>query len=286
MMDPREEMIKKKIRILEEIIGEETKIRTQKERERLMHQSRNEQYSTIFEPITKTLKSLAGAQHQKREDEPDLMDEPNLMDLSSSLIPIVQKEEWIPADMKTLEPPASLYTPALNSIPKQERDDGIFGLDWKRQKIGNYHFDVIGNTLLLEKHNGTKKAFNIDDINVWKLLLKQRPNRRTLDEETIEKYKEIAKNLDLVKNARESGVYIWNRVKYKLLEEEGSGLQFSPSTMVIPSDRPGLLRDLAITLAEYKAGNIGLRRRAKALIKEARRRKFVPKDSLKEFMYD
>ena len=110
------------------------------------------------------------------------------------------------------------------------------------------------------------------------LLLKQRPNRRTLDEGVIETYRDIAKNLDLVSNARHSGIQYWNRVKYRLLEESGSGLQFAPSTMIIPSDRPGLLRDLAVTLAEYQAGNVGLRRRAKALIKEARRRKFLPKD--------
>ena len=274
MMDAREEMIKKKIRILEEIIGEETKIRTQKERERLKHQFRNEQYTTIFEPITKTLKSLAGVQYQKREDEPDLMDEPNpdLMDEPNLM------------DLTTLEPTAvSLYKTALDSIPRKLRDDGIFGLDWKHHKIGNYYFYVLGNTLFAEKHD-VKRAFNINDINVWKLLLEQRPNRRELDEGAIEKYRVIARTLDLVPDAQHSGVQYWNRIKYKLLEEEesesesGSGLQFAPSTMVIPSDRKGLLRDLAVTLAEYQAGNVGLRRRAKALIKEARRRKFLPKD--------
>ena len=40
-----------------------------------------------------------------------------------------------------------------------------------------------------------KKAFNIDDINVWMLLLKQRPNRRTLDEKSVKIYTDIAKNL-------------------------------------------------------------------------------------------
>ena len=102
-----------------------------------------------------------------------------------------------------------------------------------------------------------KKAFNVDDINVWMLLLKQRTNRRTLDEESVKIYTDIAKNLNLVSKAQRSVVHYWNRAKYKLLEDSGSGLfnhQLPPSTMVIPSDRPGLLRDLAVTLAEYQRG--------------------------------
>ena len=68
-----------------------------------------------------------------------------------------------------------------------------------------------------------KKAFNIDDINVWMLLLKQRPNRRTLDEKSVKIYTDIAKNLELVSKAHRSGIHPWNRAKYRLLEDSGTG---------------------------------------------------------------
>ena len=278
-MSARERMINKQIGFLEKMIRLERKIQAKKERERLKRHSRNEKYTTIFEPITKKLTSLVD--HQKHKEEPSPSPppaEPDLMNFTEE--PKVEKEEWLPEDLKTLEPPESLYSQALDSIPKKDRDDGLLSLNWRLRKIGDSYFSVIGNTLFIEKSDGSKKAFNINNINVWLLLLKQRPSRRSFDEQSIKEYTDIVNNLDLVSNARHSGIQYWNRVKYKLLENSGSGLHFAPSILVIPSDRQGLLRNLAVTLAEYQAGNVGLLGRAKALIEEAKRKKFVPPGQL------
>ena len=104
------------------------------------------------------LKSLAVVLQQKRQEEA------NFINLSSSPKPL--KEEGIPEDLTTLELSESLYKQALDSIPKKDRDDGIFGLNWKRETIGGRPYSVIGNTLFVEKDDGMKKAFNIDDINI------------------------------------------------------------------------------------------------------------------------
>ena len=286
VVDPQEKKIKKETGLLEEMIRLETKIRAQREKERWKNRSHNEKYVKMFEPITRTMKSLADVQQQQQKhyDVKNEEEQPDLIDFSpeeETFVPIhTPKEEeqhggtWIPQDLTTLDhpPQESLYKQALDSISKKDRDDGIFGLNWKQKTIGGRPYSVTGNTLFVEREDGTK-AFNINDINVWMLLLKQRPDR-TLDEKAVEIYRELAKKLNLVSKAQISGVRYWNRAKYKLLEH-GSGL-FTPSTIVIPSDRAGLLRDLSVTLAEYHAGNVGLLRRAKALIKEAKRRKFLP----------
>ena len=82
----------------------------------------------------------------------------------------------------------------------------------------------------------------------------------------VKTYVNIAKQLNLVPNARRKGVQYWNRTKYKLIEKllskEDSGFLFPPSTLIIPSDKEELLRDLRVTLAEFYAGNTALRDRA------------------------
>ena len=46
-------------RLLKQIIDLETRIHDQKERQRLKKNSQNEKFAQIFEPVTKTMQSLA-----------------------------------------------------------------------------------------------------------------------------------------------------------------------------------------------------------------------------------
>ena len=55
-----------------------------------------------------------------------------------------------------------------------------------------------------------------------------------------------------------------------------SSLFFKPSTVVIPSDNKGLMRELKKALAELRAGNTSMRNLVVPLAQEARRKRILP----------
>ena len=79
------------------------------------------------------------------------------------------------------------------------------------------------------------------------------------------------------------------RKKYKLLKElehAGSGFLFTknppirPDTVVVPSDRAGLLRELYTAIAELRAGNTSMQNIVVPLAAEAKRLGCLPKNLL------
>ena len=148
-------------RLLKNKLNREKQIRQHREKNRRLKSAKSREYSTIFEPVTKSLddlkdihKTAAAAVSSQTGDlmkEDDLIDEPiHDLGLSPLLAP----------DRK----PGALYLQALDSIPIKSLDDGVFGLNIHTQSIGNNNFYVDNNTLIVEnKDDGTIQTFDIND---------------------------------------------------------------------------------------------------------------------------
>ena len=73
------------------------------------------------------------------------------------------------------EEPGDLYKQALSEIPRKFRDDGMLGLNNAHQ-IGDYTYEVRGNTLHLSKDDDHKE-FEINNLDLWKLLIVGNPSK-------------------------------------------------------------------------------------------------------------
>lgn len=104
----------------------------------------------------------------------------------------------------------------------------------------------------------------------------------------MESYIQIANKLHLLETAEERGGKYYKKFsKFRILNKarSGSGFLFSikpppfvkPSTVVIPSDNKGLMRELVKALSELRAGNTSMRNLVVPLAQEARRKKILPK---------
>ena len=148
-------------------------------------------------------------------------------------------------------------------------------------------------------HKEHVQSFVIDDYKLWQLLLVKRPKDiglklkdiRGKNTPPLEKYISIVGSLNLVNTANERGVHIKNRAKYKLLPKSviGRGFLFTStkpeflkkrlvhsSTVVVPSDKQGLLRALIKGVAELRCGNTSMRNVVVPLAQEAKRLKILP----------
>ena len=120
----------------------------------------------------------------------------------------------------------------------------------------------------------------------------------------VKNYVDIVHKLHLVEIAIRNHPRTYkNRSKYKLIESfstKGTGFLFSvspppfldkdiekkkkkiikPSTVIIPSDKKGLMRALLQALAELRAGNTSMQNFVVPLAKEAKRKKILPPNLL------
>ena len=118
----------------------------------------------------------------------------------------------------------------------------------------------------------------------------------------VKDYVDIVHKLNLVEIAIRNHPRTYkNRSKYKLIESfstKGTGFLFSvspppflgkdikkkkiikPSTVIIPSDKKGLMRALLQALAELRAGNTSMQNFVVPLAKEAKRKKILPPNLL------
>ena len=194
--------------------------------------------------------------------------------------------------------PGAMYLRAVKSIPDRFRDDGVFGLNLKTKRIRDYTYLVDGNTLHIMDKEKQVRSYVIDDSKLWQLLLIMRPKDIGLqlkDEfdrntSTLNEYIRIVDDLDLVTIADENGIQIRNRAKYLLLSRKGRGFLFtsrkpeflrkngsvSPSVVVVPSDKQGLLRALKKSVAELRSGNTSMQNVVVPLAQEAKRLKILP----------
>ena len=193
--------------------------------------------------------------------------------------------------------PGELYKDALRSIPVKSRDDGVFGLDVATKHIGDYTFMVDDDNLHILDHRNQVRSYVIEDYDLWRLLLVKRPkdiglklkDARGRNSKTLDEYIQIVDDLNLVNIANEHGVKISNRAKYKLLPKVGRGFLFtstkpkflrdtpvSPSVVVVPSDKQGLLRELIKSVAELRSGNTSMQNVVVPLAQEAQRLRILP----------
>lgn len=266
-------------KLLSEIIQLETQIRKEKEQKRVQKNTQSEKYTGIFEPITESIQSLA---HQKPKE--DL--------ITGDLLQFETKPEQVqdkPVKRDTEQ--INLYQKALQIIPKKARDDGVFGLDSGRRQVSGRPYWVEGNLLLVNNEDGTISEIEINDLDVWLILLSQNPTKIIdLSDSAVRRYREIADELNLIPLVQFTTKNFKKRAKYKLLRpHEGTGFMFStrkPSFMsssepiVIPSDPEGLMRALLQTVAELRAGNESIRNLVVPLAQEAERKKILPKGLL------
>ena len=258
--------------LLSKIIDLESKIRKQKESQRLEKNIQTEKYTNIFEPITKSVESL------KKPEPVEVVDD--LIELPTDVKPNILE----PSD--PVEP--NLYQKALQMIPRRSRDDGVFGLDSLRRQVSGRPYWIEGNLLLVNNEDGTLSEIQINDLEVWIILLSQNPRKFVdLPDSAVRRYREIADELNLVPHVQFTNKNFKNRVKYKLLKphHEGTGFLFStkkPSSMtvVIPSDKEGLLRALLQAVAELRGGNESIRNLVVPLAQEAERKNILPKGLL------
>ena len=271
-------------RLMEDKLKMENQIRKKREKSNRLKTIESEKYKRMFEPVTSSINTA-------RFTPP----------AAEKVVPIVKdeiKDEELEEEKIEDEKPSILYTSALRTIPPGFLDDGVFGLfqaDTKKDNgwIGNNKFRVNGNTLTTENmEDGTVKTFLIDTIELWKLLLARNPNKIGLNlnsdagKDVLDKYHNIVNELNLIENAKTITNYK-NRAKYKLLNRKGKGFLFSthpppfhPSTIVIPSDKKGLLRALIKAVAELRAGNTSMQNIVVPLAQEAKRKKILPRKLL------
>lgn len=269
-------------RLMEEKLKMENQIRKKREKNNKLKTAENEKYKRMFEPVTKSINEAR-------------------LTIPAESAPIIKdeiKDENHEVRKMEEEKSSILYTTAIDTIPTSMLDDGVFGLfhtDEERDSgwIGNNKFHVQGNTLIAENlEDGRVKSFEIESIELWKLLLVKNPKKIHLNldsdagKEVLNEYRHIAKELDLLENAQTLPNYK-NRAKYKLLTKKGKGFLFSsrpppfhPSTIVIPSDKKGLLRALVKAVAELRAGNTSMQNIVVPLAQEAKRKRILPRKLL------
>ena len=283
-------------RLLEEMLTLQSQIREQRERKRIARTGRAERYSKMFEPVTKSIEKLVSPKPfvadlvdvPQAPPPPNLMDE-DLVELNDELLqPKIEPKEG------DIDEPGILYTQALRDVPARDRDDGLLGLNPDNHRFGHYEYSVEGNILKLHVYGNEDHEFEIDDINLWKLLLVRSPRKIGLnlfDEHDqvrpfVEKYRQIVRDLGLLDDyANVPGFRL--RTKYKIAAESGkfagSGFLFTSHPpnypLLIPSDNKELLQQLCLSLAELRAGNNSMRNLVVPLAQEAKRKGILP-DSL------
>lgn len=256
-------------RLLEEMLHLQSQIRQQREQQRKRKVQNTDKYTKMFEPVTKSLNKLVV----------NLPDEPE--DVKPELINFDVKEEPVIPEIELREP-GELYKTALSKVPRKLRDDGMLGLNTDNHTIGNYIYEVEGNILHVKGED--EKEFEINELDLWKLLLVMNPTKIRLKLEDggtflpfVQDYIHIVNELNLLESYKGSTT----RAKYKILHK-GSGFLYSvqPPTIVLPSDKNGLISELLTALSELRAGNTMMQNIVVPLAQEAERRNILPKNLL------
>ena len=144
----------------------------------------------------------------------------------------------------------------LSTIKRNQRDDGVFGLNWAKKTIGAYRFQVNGNNLQVQTGNNQWEIFQITMDDVWKMLLLQNPankvHTKTPDgglTPAAKQYKDIVQKLDLVQHAQKTKAGYKKRAKYKdiiAIASSGTGFFYSlqqPSSFKRKKTGSGIQKD-------------------------------------------
>ena len=279
-MDKR--VIFKRENQLAQILKIQSEIRKQREKRRRITTSQNQKYSQIFQPVTNSIKKLLPTEN--------ILDQPVPQPDAPLLNPEVKEEKFYE------EPNNDVYRQALIEVPENLRSDGVLGLNTWTHTIGEYEYEVKGNNLHCVSLDGLDNVeFKIDNLNLWMLLLVKNPSRIQLKlkvgkeyEPYVYDFKDIVERLGLEDFGRHNYGYHF-RKKVKILadlEKAGSGFLFTSTppiksdTLVIPSDKAGLLHELYTALAELRSGNTSMQNIVVPLAAEAQRLGCLPKNLL------
>ena len=153
------------IRMMEEILKLQSRIRAKKEKERALKTSRNEKYTTMLEPVTQQLERMKPHPPPPPPPQPspavsDVKEEHDLIDFEE------------PTTLEEVKD-HSLFDKALTAVTASRRDDGVFGLDLHKNKIGAHDFQIDGNNLVIDEGD---YVYNIGSRDLWRLLLVKRPD--------------------------------------------------------------------------------------------------------------
>ena len=166
----RIENIEDEQRLLEEMLTLQSQIREQRERKRKTTTRDSEKYTKMLAPVTKTLQVLA---QPKPPIAADLIDLSDYGGADYAVVSDTSKPPDIlpPKEEISLDVPGQLFLQASSKVPMRNRDDGLLGLDTTNDRIGDYWYSVNGDTLKVHGGDGEEREYEIEDINLWKLLL-------------------------------------------------------------------------------------------------------------------
>ena len=213
----RIDSIEDETNLLKRIVHLQTQIRASRERKRLSDNSESETYSKIFEPITKSMKSLQAAvvsgsssslgkgktslrQHSTttppppsppalsspstnddNDDDEEEEEEEEKENAEKNAERNAEDERGLQTEIKNDNLQSTTTTSAENivkHIPKGRRDDGIFGLNWAKKTIGDQTFQINGQNLRVRTGDQQWQMFHISNDEVWKMLFMQNPTDR------------------------------------------------------------------------------------------------------------
>ena len=348
--------IKDEENLLSKIIHMETVIRAQREKERLSRTGQSDMLRTIFEPITRELKTLqtieesttptptaavttAVTPQQTQRLSPLDTSASTVSDgnvtapspssftvpttpLSSGAKPKVNAPAaaatplGVMTDGRSLSenglPPSSMYRKAYEQVEGNNHEDGLTGLSVSNGTINGKKYTINAGARAISIG---KKTFQIEHPETWILLLAKNPTRyidltnpkNNKYYPYVKEYQSIASSIDMPQFLRKNykPQKYQKRKKWALLKDlssasassgnsssSGRGFIFSskPPPVVrdrfLPSDPQGVLRELRKAIAEYEAGNTGMRQIITPLVAQARRMNILPKKmekSLREF---
>ena len=154
-------------RLLKHIIQLETQVRAKRERERLSANSESDRYSKIFEPITQSMKSIHDAvtttmttkvtprKRARSSSAAGNDDRTTSLPIASSPAAresgddddhqeindgrLVEKKEEVEGEEKD-DDPARVVQHVLSKIKHNQRDDGVFGLNWAKKLLVHTDF--------------------------------------------------------------------------------------------------------------------------------------------------
>ena len=269
-------------RLLESMLQVQSEIRKQREEKRRSNNWRREKFTRMFEPVTSSIARLAQV---PQPPPPPPVPAPE---------PVKDEEEEEEEDkfydtVKEPEEESEIFRQALDEVPEAYRSDGVLGLDVTTRTIGNYAYQVKGDTL--HCLSGDDEAiFQIKTLELLLLLLVKNPNRIELKLKQAKEFlpfvydfKDIADRLQLEATGQHlPGFHA--RKKYKILrelEKAGTGFLFThapptTNTVVLPSDKEGLIQQLVLAVAELRAGNTSMQNLIVPLAAEAKRLGCLP----------
>ena len=232
--------------LLQQKLALQSTIRKKRENQRRKRTHDTDVYTKIFEPVTKTIQKLNptsstglhpatdGQSMVKKQDDDDDVDnyyganndEESKYDPSAPTTTTTETAMDIPL---LKEESNEFYQDALAYVPRKYRDDGQLGLCPRTKQIGNYTYQVLGDTLqvFLTDDRGAAidssiQQFDILNLDVWKLLLVLNPARiglTLMDKRTQEYFPFVWDYFHIVRklNLLETYTARKDRTKYVLL---------------------------------------------------------------------